>query len=184
MVAGALLLLSTGVMARSSDEQEPRPAVVLPEIPATTGALTPVVMVANARVFRKAMADMEEHVALLIQRARKERDIIKLNCLADKQSQILAHKEAAEESYLAMQREMDANNDSTAFVQYRRIAVANLNVQVMGTEADVCVGDDLAVVGMTRVDVVSEGVPTSDGTQPTTPSDPELVRPPHASPYY
>ena len=42
----------------------------------------------------------------------------------------------------------------------------NQNVQVLGGEAEACVGEDLSYVGATRVDVDTEGVPPGDPTQP------------------
>ena len=64
---------------------------------------------------------------------------------------------AVEKAYLGMQQETSAQNEPAAFSHYRRMTVANLNLQVIGTEAETCIGEDYSMVSGIKVDVRSRG---------------------------
>jgi hypothetical protein len=178
-----IVLFTTVVAAQPSPEQAPPPTTT--EIIQGTGeAVNAQTMFTNARVFRKQTTEIVQRIQALLEEARRKRDIIMVNCLADKLVQARNNAEVSEKAYLAMQQEMGVQNEPSAFGQYRRMTIANLNLQVLNTEADTCVGEDYSMVSGIKVDVHSEGVPPGDYTQPDPPEAPEITRPPHASPYY
>jgi hypothetical protein len=145
--------------------------------------LSPSEMVTQATEYKKRMEDVAKRIQVLIEEARKQKDIIRINCLTDKLVQVKAHQNIADRSAQAMQDSSARNDRDGAFHEFTRVTIVNQNVQVLGGEAEACVGEDLSYVGATRVDVDTEGVPPGDPTQPTPPAGPEIVRPPSASPF-
>lgn len=180
-----ILLFATAVSAQPSTPEAP----ALPETTTeTTVGPNEVVnsqtMFGNARTFLQRMNGTLQRIEVLLEQARRKRDIIMVNCLADKLVQARSNAQLSQRAYLGMQQEMSAQNEPGAFAHYRRMTVANLNLQVIGTEAETCIGEDYNMVMGIKVDVRSEGVPPGDFTQPQDPDGPEITRPPHASPYF
>lgn len=149
--------------------------------------LTPVEMLKNATEFRKAMESVAKRIEEQLDLARKEKDLIRVNCLSDKAIQARANLNVADRSFVSMQEAIRRNNEGGAFDQYSRIAILNQNVMVLVAEANACIGQDLSFVGATRVDVRVDGVPGGDPTKPPGDDDddgpPEVTRPPRASPF-
>lgn len=179
-----ILLVTTAVAAQPSTPEAPSLPTTIEVMPPTGEAVNPEAMFANARGFRQRIDDAVKRITSLLEEARRKRDIIMVNCLADKLVQARTNRELSERSYLGMQQDMGGQNEAGAFGHYRRMTVANLNVQVIATEAETCVGEDYSMVSGIKVDVRTEGVPPGDFTQPDDPKPPEIIRPPHASPYY
>jgi hypothetical protein len=145
--------------------------------------LTPQDMLNNAAEYQKRIGEVLTRIQNLVETARKQKDIIRFNCLADKLVQVRANTNVSEKAISALQEAIGRQDDSTAFHEYTRMTIVNQNVQVLANEAEACVGEDLSYVGATRVDVQVEGVPAGDPTQPLTPRIPTILRPPRASPY-
>jgi hypothetical protein len=145
--------------------------------------LSPSEMATQVTEYKKRMEDVAKRVQVLIEEARKQKDIIRINCLTDKLVQVKANQNIADRSAQTMVDASARNDRDAAFHEYTRITIVNQNVQVLGGEAEACVGEDLSYVGQTRVDVDTEGVPPGDPTQPSGPSGPEIIRPPSASPF-
>ena len=208
LALGFLLLISGAVMAQPAPAPAP-PPVPAPPPSAQPGAPTPgapvpgapgpapgaidlrveqgarltaTEMVTNAGEYRKKIAQVGARIQALVEQARQQKDIIKINCLADKLVQVKASLNVADKSFATMQEAISRQDEGASFHEYTRITIVNQNVQVLASEAEACVGEDLSYVGATRVDVDVEGVPTGDPTQPGTPT-PDLSRPPRASPY-
>ena len=62
------------------------------------------------------------------------------------------------------------------------MTIVNQNVQVLGGEAEACVGEDLSYVGATRVDVDTRASPQAIRPSPAA-RRPGSIRPPSASPF-
>jgi len=139
-------------------------------------------MINQSREYRVRMTQLAQQVEGLAEAARKQKDVIRLNCVLDKLAQVKANLSIADSAFQTLQ-EVAARRDEGASVhEYTRITIVNQKVQVLGAEAQACVGEDLSYVGTTRVDVEVEGIPPEDPTQPT-PTRPDITRPPSASPY-
>ena len=139
-------------------------------------------MLAQVGEYKKRMEEVARRIQTLIDEARKQKDIIRINCLTDKLVQVKANQNIADRSTQTMQDASARNDRDGAFHEYTRITIVNQNVQVLGGEAEACVGEDLSYVGATRVDVDPGDVPVGDPTQPS-PTSPTVDRPPSASPY-
>jgi hypothetical protein len=170
----------------------PTPGQQIPGAPAAPGAidlrvqqrpnLTFTDMVTNATDYRQKIQTVGARIQALVEEARKQKDIIRINCLADKLVQVKASLNVADKSFATMQDAIGRQDEGAAFHEYTRVTIVNQNVQVLASEADACVGEDLSYVGATKVDVDVEGVPTGDPTEPGFPT-PDVSRPPSASPY-
>ena len=67
--------------------------------------------------------------------------------------------------------------------EFTRLTIVNQKVQVLGAEAENCIGEDLSFVGATRVDVeIDPNIPQYDPTQPPAPGI-DIERPGEASPH-
>jgi hypothetical protein len=187
--AFGLLLLSTAVMAQpggpprggrgqgSVDTMDARVQ--------QRSMLTAQDMLNNGTAYRKKMSDVVTRIEDLLQKARKEKDIIRINCLVDKLVQVKASLNVTDKAFTMMKDAIDIQNQETAFYQYTRITLLNQNVQTVVNDADACVGADLSYIGTTRVDVEVEGVPEGDPTQdPQSPDLADTDRPPFVSPYF
>jgi hypothetical protein len=198
LVVGVVLLGSGVVMAQPPPPADPAAPTPGPAAPAPQEGsppasvdlrvqqrptLTPQDMLNNAAEYQKRISEVLTRIQSLVETARKQKDIIRFNCLADKLVQVRANTNVSEKAISALQEAIGRQDDSTAFHEYTRMTIVNQNVQVLANEAEACVGEDLSYVGATRVDVQVEGVPAGDPTQPITPRIPTILRPPRSSPY-
>ena len=194
LVMGALLL-SGAVMAQTPDPgqtQDPAPAPPTAQ-PGPEGSvdlrapaqsdLTFDEMTSAGEQYRERMGVTAVRIEALVEEARKDKDIIRINCLVDKLVQVRAHLNVAETAMTTMREAIARNDQGAAFHEYTRLTIVNQSVQVLGAEADTCVGEDLSYVGATQVEVDVEGVPEGDPTLPGAPDTPEILRPARATPY-
>ena len=97
--------------------------------------------------------------------ARNKKDIIRLNCLTDIFLKVKVNQGMARRAIGAIEQAQAVRNGSEAMHQFTRVTIINQKVQVLGAEAESCVGEDLAFVGATRVETeTSADIPTQDVT--------------------
>jgi hypothetical protein len=147
--------------------------------------LSPQDMMSQARDYQQRIDDVYKQMQSLVEQARQSKDVIRLNCVLDKVAQLKAHKSIVDTAVRSLAEANARRDDGAAVHEYTRITIVNQKAQVLGSEAQACVGEDLSYVGATRVDVEVNGVPPGDFTAPGTPGIPDHVidRPPLASPY-
>lgn len=180
----AVVLLSPAAFAQTQQAPEPaapgQPDVQL-SVP-TAASLTPQEMVAQAQDHRARMADTLARMTSLTQAARKDRDVIRLNCLEDKITQVRANIAIADQSIQSLNEAVQRADSSSQLHEFTRLTIIDQKVQLLGTEADTCVGADLTFVGRTKVEVeVTGNLPGDEVTQPPPPTT-VVERPPAASP--
>jgi hypothetical protein len=145
--------------------------------------LTPQEMLGQGKEYFKAMNDTLAHIQTLQQTARRQKDIIKLNCVTDKLVQAKVNVNIAEQAMTSLQETISRSDEGGRTHEFTRLTIVNQKVLVLGTEAENCIGEDLSFVGATRVDVeIDPNIPTTDPTTPPTPSI-DVSRPPPASNY-
>jgi hypothetical protein len=146
--------------------------------------MTPAEMVNQSKDYFKGMGDVLKRIATLQDQAKREKDIIRLNCVTDKLVQARVNVNIAEQSMATMQESIARNDEGGETHEFTRITIVNQKVTVLGAEAENCIGEDLSFVGATRVDVeVDPNIPQYDPTQPGSPFI-DVTRPPEASPLY
>lgn len=144
--------------------------------------LTPADMVNQSKDYFRAMGETIKRIQTLQDQAKREKDIIRLNCVTDKLVQGRVNVNIAEQSMATMQESIARNDEGEQTHEFTRLTIVNQKVTVLGAEAENCIGEDLSFVGATRVDVeVDPNIPQYDPTQPGSPFI-DITRPPEASP--
>src|SRR5205085_9861958 len=105
-----------------------------------------------------------------------------LSCVLDKLARLQANRAVVDRSMQDLRDSTGRRDDRQSAHQYNKIAIVHSKVQVLNAEAQACVGQDLAFVGATQVEVDYSG-PPGEFTNPPNPDFP-VDRPPLASPPY
>lgn len=189
-MVNAKVLLTTTFVASTVFAQGPAPAPIAPPsagAPADVSVkqrptLTPEEMVNQSREYAKSMNEVLKRIQTLQDQAKREKDIIRLNCVTDKVVQVRVNISIAEQSMAALQEAVTRADEGERTHEFTRLTIVNQKVQVLGAEAENCIGEDLSFVGATRVDVeIDPNIPTYDPTQPPAPGI-DIDRPGEASP--
>lgn len=140
--------------------------------------LTPQEMVAQSKELMSQMRDVQRRVEGLQEVAKKQKDIIKLNCVNDKLLQVRGHVAVGDNAIKGLDEAVAKGDDGQRQHEFSRLSILHQKVGVLGTEAENCIGEDLSYVGSTKVDVDVTGVdPNKDETAPTLPAF-DIARPP------
>ena len=118
------------------------------------------------------------HALDLLNEARSSRDIVKLNCVNEKLTQVKGLLKIGEQASLKMFEEFAAAkpNEKAINFQYSTLAVAYQRTLVRRAESDKCVGEATVYSGDTEVEVVVE-----DNAQIQS-ADPTVTPPPPSAP--
>lgn len=142
-----------------------------------TAVLSPADLQARVHLLREQTRADARHVQYLQQVARKEKDVIKLNCVNDKLVQIKPQLNLADSA----ESGLDGAADAARMAAFDSVAQAAENVRRLREEADQCIGESITQGG---------GESSNSFTGPTAPDDPtkgfgghELEPPGYASPY-
>jgi hypothetical protein len=118
-----------------------------------------------------------------LEEARATKDVVKLNCVNEKLTQVKGLLRISEQSDVALQEAVGKKDATAAEHEYSKVSIAKNKVDQLRNEAEQCIGqlafrtdENLTV----EVEVPS-GLPTEDPTNPPTPPPP-TNRPPPASP--
>ena len=135
----------------------------------------------NAAVSR--MRSVLSEVLARLEDARATKDVVKLNCVNEKLTQVKGLLRISEQSDVALQEAVAKKDTTAAEHEYSKVSIARNKVDLLRTEAEQCIGqlafrtdENLTV----EVEVPS-GLPTEDPTNPPPPPAP-TNRPPPASP--
>jgi hypothetical protein len=132
--------------------------------------LTPQETVAQARDYQQQMATVIHGIQGLQETARRQKDIIKLNCVTDKLIQAKVNANIADQASASLQDNVARGDDAGRQHEFTRLTILNQKVQVLRTEAENCIGEDLSFVGAARVDVETDpSIPRLDPTIAPTP---------------
>jgi hypothetical protein len=181
-IALGTVLFSSSVLAQSA----PAPTLNPPATDISVGQ-TPTLSVREmnnqAHEYQQGMSQVLTRMHGLEETARHQKDIIKLNCVMDKQVQAKVNVSIAEQALTALQENIARADEGGRTHEFTRITIINQKVMVLGAEAENCIGEDLSFVGATRVDLdIDPSIPRDDPTQPGVPTTP-IDRPPAASLY-
>ena len=151
--------------------------------------LSPKEMRINSEKLINDMKAMLERVIAVQQVARKQKDVIRLNCVNDRLLQVKKLLNIAEASRNDMIEAIAAENERERYHQYSKVKISHEKVTVLRDEAEACVGEELIFIGPTQVDVDKPDLPddpTRDDPFILTDDAIEgdgLERPAFASPY-
>jgi hypothetical protein len=180
-IVAVALIGTTSVFAQTGDTPPAKPAPA--EAPGQGKILDPATMVTQSKEFMTKMQATLSRVVQLQEVARKQKDIIKLNCVNDKLVQIKGNMNVAETATTGLHESIARNDEQQRNHEFTRISLTNQKVQVLGQEAENCIGEDLTYVGQTDVKVeIDPTIPEADPTRDVRPP-PVIERPPVASPF-
>ena len=118
-----------------------------------------------------------------LEEARATKDVVKLNCVNEKLTQVKGLLRISEQSDVALQEAVAKKDTTAAEHEYSKVSIAKTKVDQLRNESEQCIGqlafrtdENLTV----EVEVPS-GLPTEDPTNPPPPQPPS-DRPPPASP--
>ena len=138
-------------------------------------------MVRQGKEYRTNMDKVLAELQTMVEQSRKQKDVIRLNCVMDKLAQVKVSMNIADEAVQKLQEGVARNDDGSSFHEYTRITIVNQKVQVLQNEGQTCVGAELNYIGATRVEVEAPELPAGV-TDPSLDPAP-LERPPVASPF-
>jgi hypothetical protein len=128
------------------------------------------------------MQKMLREVLDRLEEARKERDLVKLNCINEKLTQVKALLRIAEQSYVGLQEAIARAANDNAEHEFAKIEIARQRVAELRAEAEQCIGQLAYVVDEKTVVTVEapEGLPDATTNPPA--AEPVVVNPPVLSP--
>ncbi len=129
-------------------------------------ALSGPAKVERAEKLLQRMKDQLRKGFRYLEQAREEKDIVKLNVIKDKLSQMKGLLKVSEGAFVALQEAVARRDRETADHEYTKIAIASQKLDTLSLEAEGAVGDMLHQSGDTRVDVSAEGM-AAEGDVPT-----------------
>jgi hypothetical protein len=139
-------------------------------------------MVKQGNDYFKSMNDTLKRITTLQDQSKRQKDIIRLNCVTDKLVQAKVNLTIGEQAMAALQENIARADEGGRTHEFTRLTIVNQKVSVLGAEAENCIGEDLSFVGATRIDVeVDPNLPQVDATEPA-PTQIDDERPPDASP--
>ena len=174
-----ILLGLVGVLAVATAAAQPKGA---PAKPAVSG-LSDQQKLAQADDHLGRMRQVLKQVTGRLEEARTEKDIVRLNCINEKLTQIKGLLKVSEQADIALQESV-ARRDEAADAEFQKIAIARAKVDQLRAESEECMGHlAFAVDEKTTVEVEQpKDLPDQDQTQ-REPPPPVVSRPPPASPF-
>ncbi len=138
-------------------------------------SLSPTDMLKQGREYRASMDKVIVDLQALVEQAKKQKDVIRLNCVMDKLMQVKVNMNIADEALQKLQEAAGRRDDSASLHEYTRITIVNQKVQVLENEGQTCVGAELNYIGATRVEV--EAPEVAEGMTDPSLEPPPLERP-------
>lgn len=173
----AVLLLGTG--AGRAAQAPARPATTLER----AADIPDAEKLSRSRDAVNRMRSVLTEVLGRLEEARATKDVVKLNCVNEKLTQVKGLLRISEQSDVALQEAVGKKDTTAAEHEYSKVSIARSKVDQLRGEAEQCIGqlafrtdENLTV----EVEVPS-GLPTEDPTNPPSPQPP-TSRPPPASP--
>src|SRR5439155_7531636 len=176
------MLLAVLVFAASSTGVVPPAARPTPaDVPAIQ-QISPERMRADAEAANGEMAGSLKRILSLVEKARAKRDIVLLNCLNEKLTQMKALIRVAGQANVNLQEFLAKDQVEGATHERRKIGLAREKVKSLLGEAETCLEESGAYGGKTVVTVEAPEYP-GDPTHLDAPEPGEPQTPPSASPY-
>jgi hypothetical protein len=139
-------------------------------------------MLKQGRVYRVDMNRASAELQAMVEQARKQKDVIRLNCVMDKHVQVKANMNIADKAIQKLEEAVTKKDEGAALHEYTYITIVNQKVQVLQSEGQTCVGAELNYIGATRVEVEAPELP--QGVTDPSLEPPPLERPTVATQYH
>jgi hypothetical protein len=142
-------------------------------------------MLRQGQEYRQQIQSIVFQIQAQSEQAKRDKDVIRLNCLLDKLTQVKVNGNIMDQALQGLQDALSRRDDSAQLHEYTRVTIINQKAQVLRSEADACVGAESSFVGKTKVMVEAPQGISDNPDQPPPADQPTTVidRPPVASPY-
>jgi len=147
--------------------------------------LTGAEMLRQGQEYRQQIQGIAFQIQAQSEQAKRDKDVIRLNCLLDKQTQVRINGNILDQTLQTLQEAVSRRDESGQLHEYTRVTIINQKAQVLQTEADACVGAETNYVGATKV-LVEAPPGISDSPDQPPPANPPVTvvdRPSVATPY-
>ncbi len=132
--------------------------------------------------YLKQMRQGLKAVLSKLEEARASKDVVKLNCVNEKLTNIKGLLRISEQADIALQEAVAKKEEQASEHEYTKVTIARSKVEQLRAEAEQCVGMLAFETGPTEVIVeVPVDLPQTDPTL-NPPPGPVVTRPPPASP--
>lgn len=149
-------LISGSVFAQNNDSSTTSAGVDEP----VSGTLDAAGQLKQAREYKRRIELLQSAVGRLARKAETDKDVVKLNCINDKLSQIGGTVTLADSligTIASKMSDADAADRDAAFA--RLTTEAYQKAVTLAQEAEECVGEELSFVGRQVVEVTEEDLP-------------------------
>ncbi len=144
----------------------------------------------SAEAHLEHMKQVTRQVLGRLEEARNEKDIVKLNCVNEKLTQIKGLLKVAEQADISLHEAISAN-DEGADSEFAKIGIARTKVEALRSDSEQCIGQLAYIVDeKTTVEVQQPsdlpGRADWNGSRWSSPpwgGPPPVIRPPAASPW-
>jgi hypothetical protein len=182
MILSGALLLAAGGIAYTAEGDAPSPLAFTKDASSLSGAE----QLKQAAIFMEKIKEALTRVNALAEEARKEKDVIRLNCVNEKLIGIRGMLSVAEASYAELSEAVARDDKDERTYVYTKVLIAHTKVAELRAEAESCAGEVTVYFGDTVLEpYVDPDVPEEDPTEPGLPEDPLggiLARPTETSP--
>jgi hypothetical protein len=163
ILLGAVLTAGTGslIYAAPGDDVSVDATITTPA--AKQANMSPEEMTASSEELIVNMHGMLRHVTQLHEKASKDKDIIKLNCVNDKLIPLKAQVNLADETRHMIEIAIGNSDDKGRYDAYADLVTDFDKSKDLRDEADACVGDALTYIGQTDVQVTGPNNPIVPG---------------------
>jgi hypothetical protein len=184
-IAAAMTLSGTLLHAQPAPTPAPAPAED-DEAGATVASeqqakLSAPEMQQKSREYEEQNRGHLRHVEQLRMTARKQKDVIKLNCVNDKYLQIKALLNIVDSANVNLEVSIMGKDEEARYHEFTKITISSEKVRALRDEADGCVGEELTYLGDTVVQVNQPEIP--DDPTRDSPFEDDIEPPAYASPF-
>ncbi|MBS2027976.1 MAG: hypothetical protein JST54_08750 [Deltaproteobacteria bacterium] len=132
------------------------------------------------------IAKMRDTLKVVLQKlteAREAKDVVRLNCVNEKLTQIKGFIKIGEQADLGLQEAVAKTDSGAADHEFTKVEIAGQRVAQLRADAEACIGEIAwnGTEGQTKVDVTEPADLPVASTSPAPPSPPSVVVPPPAS---
>lgn len=176
-----LVLLAGVALAAPGDQGTTDTAAALEA--AKRGNLSSQEVLTQSRDFQSRMQIDLKAVSKLQDEAQKRKDVIKLNCVNDKLTQIRGHIAVADRSIVSLEEYIRQNDAGGRQHEFIRMTILYQKVEGLKREAHACVGEDIPVLGVDQLLVEIDPRLQGDPAEYPPPQPVPSGRPPAQSPF-
>ncbi len=127
--------------------------------------LTPEDQIAEGQRILSNGQGLSTRIQGMLDQARREHDMVRVNCLDDKLTQVNAHLRTLGDRVASLQESVRLGDEARRNHEYTVVTVLGQNLVQLDRDASGCVGQDLYETGTTRVvTTIAPGTPDIDPT--------------------